>query len=118
MDFKNLKKPIKAHTGEAKWKDINDLIRRWSIRNPVAFALNMDYVKDIKGGLKDKKFGQTGGAGNTGAVGSSSGTRIGLAIHPELINYIQAFYPDFLDKNEDVHEFGRRFKNFCIPEKI
>lgn len=110
FDENVLKKPIKHLTGDAKWRDIADLIARWGRRNPDAMQLTIDYAKDLQEGLKDKQHGQMGG-------GNTAGTRIGVVIHPELMNYIQAFYPDFLDSNEDVAEVKRRFPKFKVPEK-
>lgn len=112
MNSENLKKPIRHLTGEAKWKDIEDLVRRWARRNPREFMATKEYVNEIKEGLKDKKFGMMGGAKN----GIGGGTRIGIAIHPQLMTFIQAFYPDFMDSNSDLAEFKKRFPAFRIPE--
>lgn len=108
--MENLKKPIRHLTGEAKWKDIEDLVRRWGIRNPEAMKMSVDYANDMKSSLIDKKHGRLGGNG------ISNSTRIGVIIHPELMLYIQAFYPDFMDKNSDVTEFKRRFPAFKVAE--
>lgn len=110
MNSENLKKPIRHLTGEAKWKDIEDLVRRWAKRNPEAYKLTVAYAKDAKEQLVDKKHGMLGGANRNG------GTRIGIVIHPELMNYIQAFYPKFMDENSDVTEFKKRFPVFKVPE--
>lgn len=103
-----LKMQRRTLKGEAKWKDIEDLINRWARRNPKT-ALEMEqYVKEAQAGLKDKKHGRS----------SSEGMgRIGIAIHPELMQYIQAFYPDFMDTKADLHEFMKRFKKFRVPEQ-
>jgi hypothetical protein len=105
-----LKKRVSNLTGEAKWKDIGDLVKRWAKRNPEAYNLTAAYVQEVRSGLKDKKHGVMGGSSLSG------GTRIGIAIHPELMIYIQAFYPDFMDKNSDVTEFKKRFPVFKVPE--
>lgn len=101
-------------TGEAKWKDIEDLINRWARRNPQAAYQTEQYVKAVQEGLKDKRHGLMGGK-SKGDVNVPS-TRIGAAIHPELMNYIQAFYPDFMDSKNDLYEFKKRFAKFRIPE--
>lgn len=100
-------------TGEAKWKDIEDLINRWARRNPQAAYQTERYVKAVQEGLKDKKHGLMGGKADEA---NNPATRIGVAIHPELMNYIQAFYPNFMDTKEDLHEFKKRFTKFRIPE--
>lgn len=94
--------------GEAKWKDIEDLINRWAKRNPQGARDNEQWVKEAQAGLADKKHG---------TVKGMAGGRIGISIHPELMNYIQAFYPDFMDTKEDMHEFMKRFSKFRIPEQ-
>lgn len=99
-----------------KWADIADLVKRWRRRNPEGYRTNLLYVKEKKAGLKDAKFGLLGGPGKSNVV--QGGTRIGLAIHPELLNYIENFYPDFLSSNEDVQIFAKKFPAFAIPEKF
>lgn len=107
---------LKAHRsakkGEEKWRDIEDLINRWAKRNPQGAYLNEQWVKEAHEGLLDKKHGLMGGKIDDANL---SGTRIGVCIHPELMNYIQAFYPDFMDSKEDLHEFKKRFKKFRVP---
>lgn len=112
-DLTNLKKPVRSLTGDAKWKDIVDLVNRWGRRNPEGMKMTMDYARELREDIKDKKYGFVDGPRKTG----SGGTRVGLVIHPELINYIQAFYPDFLDSNEDVANFKKYIPNLRIPEK-
>lgn len=104
-----LKKPVKHLKGEAKWKDIEDLINRWAKRNPRGAAENMRWVQEAKADLTDKKFATS----NAEAIG-----RFGVSIHPELMNYIQAFYPEFMDSKDDLHEFMKRFKQFRVPEVV
>lgn len=102
-----LKMQRRTLTGDAKWKDIEDLINRWARRNPQA-ALDLErYVKEVGAGLFDKKHGSN----KNSVLG-----RIGVAIHPELLQYIKAFYPDFMDTKSDLHEFMKRFKKFRVPE--
>lgn len=100
-------------TGEARWKDIDDLIKRWKKRNPQGYEDNMAYVQEKKESLADKKFGEW-----TDGNKKKMGTRLGLAIHPELMNLIESFYPDFMTKKGDVGEFGKRYPQFQIPDKI
>lgn len=108
-----LKIPRRQLKGSAKWADIEDLINRWAKRFPrEAYELEK-YVKDISGGLYDKKHGLQGGQNNKENL---TNMRIGVAIHPHLMQYIQAFYPDFMDSKEDLHEFKKRFPKFRIPE--
>lgn len=94
--------------GEAKWRDIEDLINRWAKRNPQGAIDNERWIKEAQADLKDKKHGKS----KVEAMG-----RLGVSIHPELMNYIQAFYPDFMDSKEDLHEFMKRFKKFRVPEQ-
>lgn len=95
-----------------KWEDINDLINRWGRRHPEKMKQNLAYVQQTKIDLKDKKYAEW-----KDSSGHGTGMRFGLAIHPELMNYIETFYPEFMKTNEDVREFGRRFKKFSIPDK-
>ena len=100
-------------TGDARWADIEDLINRWAKRNPQGAYLNEQWVKEAQADLIDKKHGKMGGKEDreTGIT-----NRIGVCIHPELMNYIQAFYPTFMDTKEDLHEFKKRFPKFRVPE--
>ncbi len=98
--------------GEEKWKDIEDLINRWAKRNPKGAYLNEQWVKEAQSDLIDKKHGLMGGKIDDANL---PGTRIGVCIHPELMNYIQAFYPDFMDSKFDLHEFKKRFPKFRVP---
>lgn len=95
--------------GEAKWRDIEDLINRWARRNPHGAIDNERWVKEARFELKDKKHGKSGAE----ALG-----RFGVSIHPELMNYIQAFYPKFMDTKEEMREFMKRFPKFKVPEKV
>jgi hypothetical protein len=110
------KKPIKQLTGEAKWRDIEDLINRWARRNPWAAKDLEAYVKEKRPELTDKKHGLLSGM-SKGDINAPA-TRIGVAIHPELMNYIQAFYPEFMDDKKDLYEFKKRFPKFRITEAI
>lgn len=92
-------------TGAAKWRDIEDLINRWAKRNPRGAWENDQWLKEAQASIKDKKFA------------SKELGRWGVSIHPELMQYIQAFYPDFLETKDELHEFMKRFKKFRVPEK-
>jgi len=113
-DTNFLKMPRRQLTGEAKWRDIEDLINRWARRNPQGAIQTEQYIKQVQAGLLDKKHGLMGGK-SKGDV-NIPGTRIGVAIHPGLMNYIQAFYPDFMDTKADLHEFKKRFPKFRVSE--
>ncbi len=106
---KFLKMRHSSLTGDARWKDIEDLINRWARRNPRGAVENEQYVKEAQSTLLDKKHGLMGGD-------NQPNTRIGVAIHPELMNYIQAFYPTFMDTKSDLHEFKRRFPKFRVTQ--
>lgn len=110
-----LKAERKHLTGEAKWKDIEDLINRWARRNPQGAYLNEQWIKEAKAGLIDKKFAKMGGKADkeTGIT-----NRFGVSIHPELEAYILTFYPKFMSTKEDLHEFMRRFPKFTVPESV
>lgn len=99
-----LKMHRRSLTGEAKWKDIEDLINRWARRNPRGAWENDQWLKQAKVNLKDKKYA------------SKDLGRWGVSIHPELLQYIEAFYPNFLSTKDELHEFMKRFKKFRVPE--
>ena len=96
-------------TGEAKWKDIEDLINRWARRNPQGAIDNERWVKQAHADLSDKKFGRLENS-------AMAGGRLGVSIHPELMNYIEMFYPKFLQTKDELHEFMRRFPKFRVPD--
>lgn len=101
-------------TGTAKWKDIEDLINRWAKRNKRGALEQEKWLREDKETLFDKK--------NAKWVQSFSGehakvdpeTKYSTVIHPELMNYIQVFYPNFLDTKEELHEFMSRFPKFRV----
>ena len=103
------------HQGDAKWKDIEDLINRWAKRNPRGALLNENYIKSTREGLLDKKHGLMGGKADEK---NNPSTRIGIAIHPELLAYIQAFYPKFMESKDDLREFKKRFPKFRVSESV
>lgn len=94
-------------TNEKRWVDIEDLVRRWSNRFPEKLKDNTDYVREIR---EDRK--------NDLATTDDGSLRLGLAIHPELMEYVTKFHPDFMNSNDDVREFANRFKKFTIPRKV
>jgi hypothetical protein len=104
-----LKVPYSHKTGEAKWKDIEDLINRWAKRNPQGAFDNEKWVKQAYADLADKKFGKLENE-------AMAGGRLGVSIHPELMNYIEMFYPKFLQTKDELHEFMRRFPKFRVPD--
>lgn len=95
-------------TGDAKWKDIEDLINRWAKRNPQgAWELELS-LRESRELLADKKFATSK---------TMAGGRHMLSLHPELLQYIETFYPKFLSTKDELHEFMRRFPKFAVPEK-
>lgn len=99
-----------------KWADIGDLIQRWAKRYPQEMQENLAYVREVKAELNDPKYAELGVVAK-GKVRRQGGMRLGLAINPNLMSYIETFYPEFMKSNEDVREFGKRFPAFRIPEK-
>lgn len=97
-------------TGDAKWKDIEDLINRWAKRNPRAAWEMMQVIEETRGNLFDKKHG-------TLKNEALAGGRLKIVIHDELMQYIQVFYPKFLESKTELHEFLRRFPKLSIPEQ-
>jgi len=106
-----LKAQRKQLTGDAKWKDIEDLINRWAKRNPQgAYELELT-IRQTRVGLTDKEFGKM----NNEAM---AGGRHSVTMHPELMQYIETFYPKFLSTKDELHEFMRKFPKFRIGEKV
>lgn len=97
--------------GDAKWRDIEDLVNRWARRNPRGAWELEQSIKEKRASLTDKKYGTLNNEGMAGG-------RIGIMLHQELLQYIEAFYPKFLSTKDELHEFERRFPKFKIPEKI
>lgn len=96
-------------TGSEKWKDIEDLINRWARRNPQGAWENDQWVKEAHADLKDQRFGASTNMG---------GGRLGVSIHPQLAQYLEAFYPKLFSTKEDLHMFMKKFPRFCVPEKV
>lgn len=101
-------------TGAAKWVDIEDLINRWARRNPEGARLNEQWLIEARQGLSDSKYARMGGGEHKE---SGITNRFGLSLHPELLQYIEAFYPDVMDTKESMHEFMKRFPKFRVPEQ-
>lgn len=111
IDAGSMKKP-EPKVGEAKWRDIADLITRWARKQPMAARDLRWYIQEKKEEMSDTRHGVL-------TDGAMAGGRIGIAIDPNLLQYIQTFYPGFLenDKNE-LHEFMKRFPNFNIRSEV
>lgn len=106
-----MKVPYSNLEGDAKWKDIEDLINRWAKRNKKA-AYEMDlYLQQTRAGLTDTKFATMDNE-------AMAGGRHMLSLHPELLQYIETFYPKFLSTKDEMHEFMKRFPKFSIPESV
>ena len=116
-DYGFLKMGRSNLTGEAKWKDIEDLINRWARRNPRGAYEHEQYIKQFRSEMKDKKRGFIDGPRSSKGV-DNGGTRVGISMPPQLMQYIEAFYPDFMDTKESLHEFEKRFPKFVIPELV
>lgn len=110
QDSNTLKFKPPQLTGSAKWADIGDLINRWARRRPQrAYELELA-LRETRAGLTDKKFATM----NNEAM---AGGRHMLTLDPELINFIEAFYPKFFEDKENIHGFIKRFPKFAVPEK-
>lgn len=96
--------------GAAMWAEIDDLVRRWAERNPFGANWNMVYNQNVREGLNDQKFASSYDK-ETGIT-----NRTTISIHPELMNYIEAFYPKFFDKKENIRKFGNTYKMFKLGE--
>lgn len=106
-----IKNPIGSATGAARYRQIQDLVSRWAKRNQDQVLLYNEYAQELRDNLKDKEYGDISGKK------FGTGTRIGVIIHPHLMNYIQAFYSDFMDTSEDVAWFKKTYPNWRIPQK-
>jgi len=97
---------------DLNWGDIEDLIKRWGKRYPKKMRENIQWVVQARAEAKDPKYGEWS-EGNR-----KLGTRLSIIIHPELLNYIETMYPQFLKENSHVATFKKRFKAFVVPTKI
>lgn len=87
----------------AKWKDIDDLVKRWARKFPQEYQDNMGWVKSDREDYLMKPTREL---------------RKGILIHPRLMIYIQHFHPTFLDTNQDLKEFSKRFPAFVVDTGI
>ena len=99
-------------SGEAKWKDIEDLVRRWAKRNPRRFREMVVYNKEK---LSDSMHNNQHGELKEEAMANG---RAAISIDPELLNYIETFYPNIISTKESLHEFMKRMPGFNIRYKI
>lgn len=102
-------KNIGGKTGSAMWKEVEDLIHRWARRNPQGANLNRLYNQEIRDDLVDKKFGRLKNHGLADG-------RLVLSIHPELVRYIEYFYPKLFESKANVSRFAKAYKMFAISE--
>lgn len=105
-------KGIGSKEGSAMWKEIDDLVTRWAKKNPFGANWNMKYNQDVRDSLKDAKHAASYDI-NTGITNRST-----ISVHPELMNYIETFYPKFFESKENVRRFGNTYKMFRIPEAL
>lgn len=110
MDEQEIIKGIGSKEGAAMWAEIDDLVTRWAKRNPFGANWNMRYNQDVRDGLKDEKFASSYDR-ETGIT-----NRATISIHPELMNFIETFYPKFFESNENVRKFGNTYKMFKIGD--
>lgn len=111
-----LKIQRKHLTGSAKWKDIEDLINRWAKKRRTQAYEHELYLRELRGVQKDKKHGFIDGPRGLGGAVGGGGTRMTVSLPQELLQYIEAFYPNFLSTKEELHEFKKRFPKFVVPE--
>ena len=105
--------------GEAKWKDIEDLINRWARKRPQRAIEHERYLREVRGNFVGNKWGFIDQFNDAGKQKKTvdGGTRISVSIPDELMQYIEAFYPKFLETKDELQEFKKRFPKFCILQK-
>jgi hypothetical protein len=101
---------IGSKTGSAMWVEIDDLVKRWARRNPFGANWNMTFNQNVRDNLTDKRFASSYDQG-TGIT-----TRNSISIHPELMNYIETFYPKFFESKDNVRRFGNTYRMFKIGD--
>lgn len=104
--MKNDLRNLEARAGmsaSAKWKDIDDLVKRWARKFPQEYQDNLKWVQSEREDYLMKPVREL---------------RKGLLIHPRLMIYIQHFHPTFMDTNQDVKEFSKRFPAFVVDTGI
>ena len=109
-DDSDVIKGIGGKTGNSMWAEIDDLVKRWARRNPFGANWNMKYNQNLRDGLYDSKYA----ANYDRATGITNRTTI--SIHPELMNYIETFYPKFFESKENVRRFGNTYKMFKLGD--
>lgn len=109
MNDQDIIRGIGSKTGADMWQHIDDLIVRWTKRNPFGANLNLMYNEERRSELKDKKFAKSA---------AMADGRLMLSIHPELVNYIEAFYPRFFASKENVRRFAKTYKMFRMGESV
>jgi transketolase len=95
------------------WDDIVDLTRRWAKKFPEKMELNKQWVEQARYENTDKKFAEW-----KDERGKGTGTRKVLLIHPELLNYLETMYPQFLKEKGDVAKFLKKLPMFKVPDKV
>lgn len=105
-------KGIGSKTGDAMWREIDDLVSRWAARNPFAANWNRIYNQNVRDGLYDQKFAASYDK-DTGIT-----NRTTISIHPELMSFIETFYPKFFESKENIRKFGNTYKMFRLGEKL
>lgn len=88
-----------------KRKDIEDLVQRWLRRFPEEYQDNLMWVRVAREEYKQEKY-------------QDRPLRKGLLVHPRLLLYIQQFHPTFMDSNEDVRWFSKKFPVFVVDNGV
>ncbi len=104
-------KGIGSKTGAAMWQEVDDLVVRWAKKNPFGANWNMVYNQRKRDDLVDKMHASSYDK-KTGIT-----SRTAISVHPELMSYIETFYPKFFESKENVRRFGNTYKMFRIGEK-
>ena len=93
------------------WREIDDLVKRWALKNPFGANWNRIYNQQKRDSLLDPKFAKSHDK-KTGIT-----NRTTIAIHPELMNYIETFYPKFFASKSNIRRFGNTYQMFKIPKE-
>jgi hypothetical protein len=117
-NFLKWKHPKSDKTGASKWKDIEDLINRWARRNPIGALMQEKWLKQDKETLFDKKNAKWAQDFNGEMGHISAEVKYSTLIHPELIEYLEVFYPDLFSTKESLHEFMIKFPKFKIRQRL
>jgi hypothetical protein len=106
-----IKSTIGNKTGEAMWEEIDDLVVRWSQRDPVGANAIMEHNQKLRDGLFDAEFGQM-------SQEAMANGRLQISVHPDLVAYIETFFPAFFESKKNVRRFGNTYKMFKIADKL